>query len=135
MGLVQGRKSRERENYVGLSVVLPSLPGEPSARVEYIKSSPPCSWKPPIMYQTTANPSGDATILVFAPRRRHELPRTHHTPHVYRNPCTGTWICDSEGTRAKPGPERARTVCRTQLDAVRVALGEDNARPERRLSA
>ncbi len=48
--------------------------------------------------------------------------RAPHTPHVYRNPCTRTWICDHVGTRANPGPDSARTVCRTQLDAVQVAL-------------
>jgi hypothetical protein len=43
-------------------------------------------------------------------------------PHVYRNSCTGTWVCDSVGTRVSPGPDRARTVCRTHRDAVRVAV-------------
>lgn len=51
---------------------------------------------------------------------------TSHAPqqtsHVYRNPCTGNWICDSVGTRARPGPDSARTVCRTHLEAVRVAV-------------
>lgn len=45
-----------------------------------------------------------------------------HTPHVYRNPCTGRWICDFEGSRVNPGPDRSRTVCRTHQDAVRVAV-------------
>ncbi len=45
-----------------------------------------------------------------------------HTPHVYRNPCTRTWICDLVGTRANPGPDQAREVFRTQLDAVQAAL-------------
>lgn len=44
---------------------------------------------------------------------------------MYRNPCTGTWICDAEGTRARPGPESARTVCRTHNEAVRVAVTMD----------
>ncbi|GAA0537013.1 hypothetical protein GCM10011581_43670 [Saccharopolyspora subtropica] len=43
-------------------------------------------------------------------------------PHVYRNYCTGTWVCDAMGTRINPGPDRARTVCRTHLEAVRVAM-------------
>ncbi len=60
------------------------------------------------------------------PPRSREPFRTH-TPHVYRNPCTGTWICDSEGTRRTPGPDSARTVCRTHLDAVRVAVGIGSA--------
>ncbi|MEB3369721.1 hypothetical protein [Saccharopolyspora mangrovi] len=51
---------------------------------------------------------------------------------MYRNPCTGTWICDSVGTRARPGPDSARTVCRTHLEAVRVAV---TAAPARQLPA
>jgi hypothetical protein len=79
-------------------------------------------------------PSEDAAILSFASHGRRASSREHHTPHVYRNPCTGTWICDHEGTRVAPGPDRARTVCRTHLEAVRVALGE-NPVPRQRLSA
>lgn len=51
-----------------------------------------------------------------------QQPSPHQAPHVYRNTCTGTWICDVEGTRARPGPDSARTVCRSHLEAVLVAL-------------
>ncbi|MEV0697133.1 hypothetical protein AB0I53_04315 [Saccharopolyspora sp. NPDC050389] len=52
---------------------------------------------------------------------------SHHRPHVYRNLLMGTWICDQEGTRANPGPERARTVYRTHLDAVQAAVDIESA--------
>ncbi|KAA5834411.1 hypothetical protein ABT337_11515 [Saccharopolyspora hirsuta] len=58
--------------------------------------------------------------------------RSPHRPHVYRNLLLGTWICDQQGTRANPGPDSARTVYRTHLDAVRAATG---LLPEQRLSA
>ncbi|WP_406690169.1 hypothetical protein REH65_30285 [Saccharopolyspora sp. ID03-671] len=54
----------------------------------------------------------------------------HQTSHVYRNPCTGRWICDFEGTRAEPGPDSARTVCRTHREAVLVAVTTIPARAE-----
>jgi hypothetical protein len=63
-----------------------------------------------------------------------EVKHRYQTPHVYRNPCTGTWICDKAGTRAAPGPDSARTVCRTHLDAVRVAVGAIPAQRRQSLS-
>ncbi|MEV0081800.1 hypothetical protein [Saccharopolyspora sp. NPDC050642] len=52
---------------------------------------------------------------------------SHQRPHVYRNLFMGTWICDQEGTRANPGPEHARTVYRTHLDAVQAAVDIESA--------
>lgn len=86
--------------------------------------------------RTTADkPSGNAAILKFEPREHLPVSRTHHRPHVYRNVFMGTWICDHEGTRASPGPDSARTVYRTHLDAVRAAIGMDSAEQDQRLSA
>lgn len=56
------------------------------------------------------------------PQLRDQGVRQAPKPHVYRNPCTHTWICDWRGTRAAPGPERFRTVHRTQPNAVQAAL-------------
>ncbi|QUH03806.1 hypothetical protein HUO13_25995 [Saccharopolyspora erythraea] len=78
------------------------------------------------VHPTPVTPTQDG--LAFAPPRGDGLHHRHHAPHVYRNPCTRTWICDHEGTRAAPGPDRARTVCRTHLDALRVALSKGSAR-------
>ncbi|MEV5540639.1 hypothetical protein AB0L13_27695 [Saccharopolyspora shandongensis] len=58
------------------------------------------------------------TLDPHSPRQR---------PHVYRNLFMGTWICDQEGTRANPGPEHARTVYRTYLDAVQAAVDIESA--------
>jgi hypothetical protein len=83
-----------------------------------------------IMYSNrpaVVKPSGDATVHELGPRSAHPASRIHQAPHVYRNPCTRTWICDHVGTRSKPGPDSARTIYRTQLDAVRAALGEGRA--------
>ncbi|MDA3630074.1 hypothetical protein OU415_31925 [Saccharopolyspora sp. WRP15-2] len=69
------------------------------------------------------------------PSRQLETRSPHlasHRPHVYRNLFMGTWICDQHGTRANPGPDSARTVYRTHLDAVRAAVG---VVPEQRLAA
>ncbi|PKW15439.1 hypothetical protein A8926_3147 [Saccharopolyspora spinosa] len=88
------------------------------------------------MYATrtsAATPTGAPAILAFRPREPRSSTHQPQRPHVYRNLFMGTWICDQEGTRANPGPDRARTVHRTHHDALRAAIGADV--PQHRLSA